>query len=242
MPKRPLKIAPEVADVLRRSSTTGNQLVLPGGLLDRKLYDKVNAVIETLGGRWSAKARCHVFAHCRAVDAINHVLSVGEIRFDENTSLPIIPTKAAVREQRHAFAQYVSQEMVDTIVRRARDSDLGLGAGLTHKQGHLQISQHELPNLKALALLLVDGFDEKYDLASVFGAALETVAERVSIILHIEEADRERYMKEASAMSILWEPLGPVGNGRLHAHRFTASPQELFEFGQRTASKSAPAS
>jgi hypothetical protein len=72
----------------------------------------------------------------------------------------------------------ITQQDVDAIIAKAKASDLGLGDGLTHKQGHNQISQHATPDLKALALLLVDGYDEKYDLVSVFGAALQHVREK----------------------------------------------------------------
>lgn len=73
----------------------------------------------------------------------------------------------------------VTQEFVDRIIARAQASDYGLGEGLTHKQGHLKIDQYNPQDLNALALLLVNGYDEKYDLVSVFRAALELVAQAV---------------------------------------------------------------
>jgi hypothetical protein len=73
----------------------------------------------------------------------------------------------------------IDQALVDKIILRARLSEYGLSPGLDHKQGHLKIDGYERQDLGALALLLVDGFDEKYDLVSVFKAALETVAEEL---------------------------------------------------------------
>lgn len=53
---------PEVDDVLRRSTITGNQLVLPSGQLDRKLYESVNKVLVNAGGKWSRSAKAHIFS------------------------------------------------------------------------------------------------------------------------------------------------------------------------------------
>lgn len=69
----------------------------------------------------------------------------------------------------------ITQQDVDEIVAKAKASTLGLSDGLTHKKGHNQIKQHAKPDLDALALLLVDGYDEKYDLVSVLRAAFEVV-------------------------------------------------------------------
>lgn len=73
----------------------------------------------------------------------------------------------------------ITQQDVDEIVVRARKSELGLGDGLTHKNNHLKLSTYATPHtLDTLAHCLVGGFDEKYDLVSVFSAALTVVAEK----------------------------------------------------------------
>lgn len=54
----------------------------------------------------------------------------------------------------------------------------------------------------------------------------------ISVERHLNEADARLWIDEARKMAILWEPLGPVGNGRLRAHRFTASADQLFDFAQ----------
>jgi hypothetical protein len=71
----------------------------------------------------------------------------------------------------------ITQEIVDKIIKRAEDSPFGLNEGLTYKQGHLQISTYADKDLDALAMLLVNGYHSKYDLISVFAAALKTVAD-----------------------------------------------------------------
>lgn len=70
----------------------------------------------------------------------------------------------------------ITQEIVDQIIARAKKSSYGLGEGLTHKNGHNRIDQFHPQDLEALALLLVNGYDAKYDLVSVFQAALEIIA------------------------------------------------------------------
>lgn len=54
-------IKPESADVLSRSTITGNTLTLPENL-DRKAYTDVNAVIVAAGGKWNKKTKCHEFS------------------------------------------------------------------------------------------------------------------------------------------------------------------------------------
>lgn len=64
------------------------------------------------------------------------------------------------------------------IVKRAESSEIGLGRGLTHKNGHLALSTYAEPHdLTTLAHTLVNAYHEKYDLISVFDAALRHVAE-----------------------------------------------------------------
>ncbi len=53
-------LTPEVEAILRKSTITGNVLVLPPGQLDRKLYDAVNKVIVNCGGKWKTRVG-HVF-------------------------------------------------------------------------------------------------------------------------------------------------------------------------------------
>lgn len=53
-------LTPEVTDVLKRSTITGNVLVLPPGQLDRGLYEAVNKVLGNAGGKWK-RGTGHVF-------------------------------------------------------------------------------------------------------------------------------------------------------------------------------------
>lgn len=56
-----LAISSEVSDVLRRSTITGNLLVLPAQL-ERPLYEAVNKVLLNAGGLWSKRQKGHLFS------------------------------------------------------------------------------------------------------------------------------------------------------------------------------------
>lgn len=57
-----VKLTPEVADILGRSTIEGNLLKLPTERLDPKLYAQVNKALVTAGGKWKGgKVQAHVF-------------------------------------------------------------------------------------------------------------------------------------------------------------------------------------
>ena len=70
----------------------------------------------------------------------------------------------------------ITQELVNTIIHRARDSSLGLDTEEL-ASANISLDGYAQHNMHALAMLLVSAFDAKYDLISVFLAALETVEE-----------------------------------------------------------------
>lgn len=75
----------------------------------------------------------------------------------------------------------INQALVDRIVKRAAESDFGLGEGLTHKNGHLQLDAYAEPyTTDTLAMVLVNAYHAKYDLISVFAAAMEELTAKPS--------------------------------------------------------------
>jgi phospholipid N-methyltransferase len=66
-----------VLNVLRSAELQGDKLVLTCGQLDRQMYQKVNKVLEGLGGKWSRKDRSHVFdSDCQ--ERVEAVIEAGE--------------------------------------------------------------------------------------------------------------------------------------------------------------------
>lgn len=61
MPKHHISIDDETMDVLKRSDISPNSVKLPTGQLPRPLYEKVNKVLTTAGGKWNRSAQAHVF-------------------------------------------------------------------------------------------------------------------------------------------------------------------------------------
>ena len=56
-----MKINDDVANVLANSRIEGNNLYLPEGQLDRKLYVAVNKVLVVIKGKWNRSAKAHIF-------------------------------------------------------------------------------------------------------------------------------------------------------------------------------------
>ncbi len=73
-----IDISAEVADVLNRCTITGNNVYLPAGQLDRKLYMGVNTVLVQLGGKWDKRAKAHVFPS-DPKERFNTAMGVGEV-------------------------------------------------------------------------------------------------------------------------------------------------------------------
>lgn len=57
-------LTPEVRAVLENSRIEGNNLYLPEGQLERKLYQDVDKHIKNCGGKWNRSAKAHVFDSC----------------------------------------------------------------------------------------------------------------------------------------------------------------------------------
>lgn len=56
-----MKIDQEQMVLLSLVTCTGNQAVITGERLDRRSYERLNKVLEALGGKWTRKVKAHVF-------------------------------------------------------------------------------------------------------------------------------------------------------------------------------------
>ena len=72
------KISEDVAIVLRDSVCAGSSLQLQGQL-DRKMYEKVNKVLELSGFKWNRKEKCHIAVTGTAQQTLTAALGDGEI-------------------------------------------------------------------------------------------------------------------------------------------------------------------
>lgn len=91
-----MKIVPEVRKVLESQiRVNGAELELVGQL-DRKIYVKVNEVLEALGGTWNRKAKRHIFDETIA-DRIERTLVAGEVTTEADEGFFPTPDALATR-------------------------------------------------------------------------------------------------------------------------------------------------
>lgn len=73
-----MKIENEVLAVLDRCRTEADRLYLPQEQLARKLYVRVDQVLQLSGGHWNRRSRAHVF-ELDAGEALEQLLMTGEV-------------------------------------------------------------------------------------------------------------------------------------------------------------------
>ena len=105
-----MKINDDVANVLANSKIEGNNLFLPEGQLDRKLYVAVNKVLEATKGKWNRKEKAHVF-NTSPVDMIEEILLTGEY-VDEKKEFQFFETPTSLAQQLIEMADIQDGESV----------------------------------------------------------------------------------------------------------------------------------
>lgn len=93
-----MKLTDDILTVLReRTDIDGTHLVLTGPRMDPKLYQRVNEVLEAVGGRWTTSVQAHVFP-VDAVEALAPVLATGSVVTlrEKRQSAQYFPTPVAV--------------------------------------------------------------------------------------------------------------------------------------------------
>lgn len=93
-----MKLTDDILTVLReRADIDGTHLVLTGPRMNPTLYQRVNEVLEAVGGRWTTSVQAHVFP-VDAAEAITPVLESGQVVTlrEKRQSAQYFPTPAAV--------------------------------------------------------------------------------------------------------------------------------------------------
>lgn len=98
-----MKIETDVIEILEQCRIEENRLFLPDIQLDRKLYVKVNKVLNLAGGTWTRGVKSHVF-HEDVGDRLDTLILTGEI-VDTNKELQFFETPPAVVEQLFELAE-----------------------------------------------------------------------------------------------------------------------------------------
>ena len=93
----------ETMMVLEQCRVEDDKVFLPETQLDRKLYQKVNKVLEALGGKWNRKAKAHLFSDDPA-DALDSAMLTGSyVRL--NQELQFFPTPNEIITQMIDYAE-----------------------------------------------------------------------------------------------------------------------------------------
>lgn len=95
-----MKLDADVIKVLAASRVEGTELFLPGQL-DRKLYERTDKALRALGGKWSRKAKAHVFGDDPR-DVIAEALDEGAVATARD--LGFFPTPAPLARRLVALA------------------------------------------------------------------------------------------------------------------------------------------
>ena len=105
-----MKIKNDVANVLANSRVEGNELYLPEGQLDRKLYLDVNKVLTAIKGKWNRSAKAHIFPEC-PIDIIENILQTGEYT-DEKKKYQIFETPTELADKLIQMAEIKEGDII----------------------------------------------------------------------------------------------------------------------------------
>lgn len=106
-----MKIETEVMLILDQCRIESNLLYLPDIQLDRKLYVKVNKVLDLMGGKWSRNKKAHVFQIDNAADLLEQCIETGEIT-DVYKELQFFETPPAIVDMMLEAAEIESEDSV----------------------------------------------------------------------------------------------------------------------------------
>lgn len=105
-----MNIDKEVISVLQKSRIEGNKVFLPPSQMERKLYEKVNKVLEIAGGKWNRSAKAHVFAD-DPEEIIADAISTGGI-LDRKKEFQYYPTPDSLADEMVALAKIEGQHRI----------------------------------------------------------------------------------------------------------------------------------
>lgn len=193
------RIENEVLAVLSNLFCTDNTVQITDGQLDRKLYKKVNDVLEALGGTWSRKLKVHVFESGDTQELIETAILTGG--YTKPGDMGWFPTPINVVERMLKFVG-LQKDM------RVLEPSAGLGAiadEIVSDFPTIQIDVVELDFERAKVLA-----DKKYNLTQ--GNFLEVTPDRKydRVIMNPPFAPRQADIDHV-----------------LHAHKFLKSDGQL---------------
>ena len=163
-PANPDLLTPEVNNVLRESEIIGYTLTLPKNL-ERKLYERVNAALESAGGKWSKRMQSHVFA-----GDPTQALGLG----DESQPIASAPLRIA-RNLPLAEAYEKLKAMRDSSERVVAKADDGTNAVTRMVEpAEIRTIPEDLERARAHAAEYGEGWAKQVDLSQPVGVWVDT--------------------------------------------------------------------
>lgn len=95
-----MKVTADIIEALHQADIDGRRLVLTGPRMHPTMYQRVNEVLEAVGGRWTKNQGSHVFP-TDAADAIAPVIAAGQVVTlrEKRNDAQYFPTPPAVVER-----------------------------------------------------------------------------------------------------------------------------------------------
>lgn len=195
-----MKTSNEVANVLANSKIDGQELYLPEGQLDRKLYMAVNKALMAIGGKWSRKLKTHVF-DCYPGYKIEEILLTGEYT-DAQKEYQFFETPDNLARKLVEMANIQPGESV-------LEPSAGRGAIATHIKGCVccEVYQENISYLIRNGFEFVNGSDflelkQKYDVIVANPPFAPQQADIEHITHMIELANR--CVVSVASQSVIW--------------------------------------
>jgi predicted RNA methylase len=192
-PQRKGSISPEVIAVLENATVEGNTIKLNSPQLDRKLYVKVNDVLERIGGKWKGgKVSAHVFEN-DPTDLLEAVLYTGDL--PDKNPLAFFGTPSDLA---HQIAEMLKPKNVaDGVLEpEAGEGALALAVRDIYPDAQVDCVEIDLSRankLRALGFNTIEGDFLQLDLgrkyrAIVMNPPFSVKGDSLAYITHIEKA------------------------------------------------------
>ncbi len=139
-----LILTPDLVEVIDQSTIEGNSLYLPG-TLDRKLYQKVNTAIEAAGGKWSKKAKAHLF-DVPPREALGLVIAAGVV-IDQKKERQAFYTPKHIADRIASIADVSGHRVLEPSAGNGALADACIRAGAS-SVSIIEIDPAECVNLK----------------------------------------------------------------------------------------------
>jgi ribonuclease HII/predicted RNA methylase len=221
-------ISPEVVAVLENAAVEGNTIKLNSPQLDRKLYVKVNEILERIGGKWKGgKVSAHVFEN-DPTDLLQSVLDSGDLPDKNPLAFFGTPPDLATRVAKSFKPENVAKGVLEP---SAGEGALALAVRDLYPDAQIdcvEIDSSRAKKLKTLGFNTIEGDFLQVDLGRKYGVIVmnppfSVKGDNLAYLTHIEKAFS--LLKEGGQL-IAIAPNGLAFNNQKRVQEFRALVQE----------------